>query len=351
MKKIFAILLALSLIPICSFGDSFESWNIGLGNDDVVGIAMVSDTDGWALLHSSNMYHWDGQEWTRYEGPVALTYAKGSADGKGSPYGLEYYDPTHIYNYWVGLHMYDGTSWIEFEPPPPFGIDDLKVINPNSIWGFGDYYDTCYWNGTEWIVYQDTPGFGADYIYCIGFGSAEEGWAGGTMGAMAHFYGGAWHAYGPITTGWLSNADFANNSYGVMDGPNVLMTYYNSTWDAGGYLPNIFTDCYAINDEYFALVDENTQTIFILHYDTYFRGYYTGGPPLYCVHATSPHSIWAGGENGYVCHWVWSDEDIQPTSLGEIKAQFPPESGTSSSITPPKTKNDWNRLCPQLEFE
>jgi hypothetical protein len=26
-------------------------------------------------------------------------------------------------------------------------------------------------------------------------------------------------------------------------------------------------------------------------------------------------------------------------------------SGTSSSITPPKTKNDWNRLCPQLEFE
>jgi hypothetical protein len=38
------------------------------------------------------------------------------------------------------------------------------------------------------------------------------------------------------------------------------------------------------------------------------------------VFATSLHSIWAGGENGYVCHWVW--ENIQPKSLGNIKAMF-----------------------------
>jgi len=337
-------ILMLSVAP--TIADTFESWNIGLGNDDVVGIAMVSDTDGWAYLYSSNMYHWDGQQWTRYEGPL------GSEGGKQYSPGLEYYDPTHIYNYrgYTDLYIYDGYSWNTFEPPPPC-CTDLKVINPNSIWGCGNYSDTCYWNGTEWILYPDIPGFDVSSIYCIGFGSAEEGWAGGGVGQMAHFYDGAWHAYGPITSGWLQNADFANNTYGVMDGPHVSLHYYNSTWDAGGYLPNIFTDCYAINDEYFVEVDENTQTIFLFHYDTYFRGYYTAGPPLYCVFATSPHSIWAGGENGYVCHWVWDGDGVQPSSVGQIKAQYPPVSGTSSSITPPKTKNDWNRLCPQLEYE
>jgi len=336
-------ILMLSVAP--TIADTFESWNIGLGNDDVVGIAMVSDTDGWALLLSSNMYHWDGQEWKPYTSPIGSIGAK-----SGSPYGLEYYDPTHIYDYWLGLYMYDGTSWVDFEPQPPFGIEDLKVINPNSIWGYGNYYDTCYWNGTEWTVYQDTPGFGADYIYCIGFGSAEEGWAGGTMGAMAHFYDGAWHAYGPITSGWLKHADFANNSYGIMDGPHVSLMLYQGSWEGGDGLPNIFTDCYAINDEYFAEVAEYPQSIYLFHYNTVFKGH-DAGAPLYCVFATSPHSIWAGGENGYVCHWVWDGDDVQPASVGQIKAQFPPESDLSPNKPPPQTQKDCNRLCPQMEFE
>jgi hypothetical protein len=167
---------------------------------------------------------------------------------------------------------------------------------------------------------------------------------------MAHFYDGAWHAYGPITSGWLQNASFANNTYGVMDGPHVSMWYYNSTWEAGGYLPDIFEDCYAINDEYFVEVSSNFQTIYVFHGDTYTKGYYTDAP-LYCVHATSPHSIWAGGENGYVCHWVWDGDGVQPSSVGQIKAQFPPESDLSPNKTLPKNQNDCNSLCPQLEFE
>jgi hypothetical protein len=126
------------------------------------------------------------------------------------------------------------------------------------------------------------------------------------------------------------------------------MIYYNGNWHIYYYHLNHTAD-YAINDEY--IVNACYEGgIIVYHYDDGLTG--TSAPvPLYSVHATSPHSIWAGGEDGYVCHWVWSDEDVQPTSLGNIKAQYPPVSGTSSSITPPKTKNDWNRLCPQLEFE
>jgi hypothetical protein len=347
MKIILTALLAMILVPLASFGDSFESWTIGQGNDYVLGIAMASDTDGWAYLMASNLYHWDGQQWTYFGIPFASKDGKVSAGDKGFSHVLEYYDPTHIYLYlWsYGLFIYNGTSWVMFDPQPPLAIEDLKVINPDSIWAFGEGRRTCYWNGKEWKTYILPEDVSAD---CIGFGSAEEGWLGGVVGSMAHFYHGAWHTYGPITTGWIEHADFANNDYGMMVGLNTLLIYYQGSWEVHDTLPEIFADCYATNDEYIAIAVEYPQGIYLFHNNTIIKGH-AADAPLYCVFATSPHSIWAGGENGYVCHWVWAD--MQPTSLGVIKAQFPPETDLSPNKMSTQTQNDCNPLCPQLEFE
>jgi hypothetical protein len=166
---------------------------------------------------------------------------------------------------------------------------------------------------------------------------------------MAHFYDGSWHAYDSPTTYTRTCSDFANPNYGAMDGDTEAMIYYNGNWYEYFFYWD-FTADYAINDEYIVNVCENYAITIIKDFEP-IHSHSTPYIPLYSVHATSPHSIWAGGADGYICHWVWSDEDVQPTSLGEIKAQFPPVSGTSSNITPPKTKNDWNRLCPQPEYE
>ena len=76
-------------------------------------------------------------------------------------------------------------------------------------------------------------------------------------------------------------------------------------------------------------MDSEGGGIYLFHYDNFEGGIGTGGIALYSVHATAPNDIWAGGEDGFVCHWSFSI-DVQPTSLGQIKAMFG-EEGVSSS--------------------
>jgi hypothetical protein len=348
MKSILLSLSILMLSAAPTIADTFESWDLpgeGYGTE-VIGIAMMSDSEGWALMRYDQLYHFKDGEWHH------------EFDFPGGTYkGMEYYDNQHIYAYtWNRLHMFNGTSWeFDFNPMPPSGPNDMAVVNPQSIWVYGGdvkdgkyQQDIYYFDGTSWTTYDDPPGFEDLYIYCLGFGASDDGWAGGNAGAMARFYDGSWHAYSSPTAYIRTCSDFANPNYGAMDGYWEAMIYYNGDWYEYPYHLNHTAD-YAINDEYIVNVSDEGDII-VYHYADDITGT-TAAAPLYSVHATSPHSIWAGGEDGYVCHWVWSDEDIQPTSLGEIKAQYPPVSGTSSSITPPKTKNDWNRLCPQPEYE
>ncbi len=185
-----------------------------------------------------------------------------------------------------------------------------------------------HWDGVEWEYWNEPPGFENDVVYCLGFGSADEGWAGGDNGAMSNFYGGEWHGYGPLTDCNLVCSSFANPDYGMMAGEGAFMIYYGGSWDVHDELPNVFTDCFAINNEYLVMVSDNHKTIYIMHYDYYEIGKYTG-VEMYSVFAISPHDIWAGGEDGFVCHWDWG-VDVQPSSVGQIKAMFGGD-GVSSS--------------------
>lgn len=106
------------------------------------------------------------------------------------------------------------------------------------------------------------------------------------------------------------------------------MIYYGGSWDVHDAVPNIFTDCFVINNEYLVMVSDNHKTIYIMHYDYYEIGKYTG-VEMYSVFATAPNDIWAGGEDGFVCHWNFNI-DVQPTSVGQIKAMFGGE-GVSSA--------------------
>jgi hypothetical protein len=276
---------------------------------------MISDTDGWAILRGGYYYHWDGSQWT-YAGPSG-----------GSLYmGMEYLDPNHIYAYGLTyLNFYNGSYWDYFSPPPPTSCMGLQVLSPDDIWTAGSTEvsnvntSILHWNGSEWQYWNDPPGFESSYVYCVGFGSSDEGWAGGITGAMSHYYAGEWHAYTPLTDKWLRCADFANPNYGFMGGDGVQMFYISGTWDVDETLLN-YTDCYCVNDEFtVAVIDDGI--ILVYHYGTLYSGVSTDGIPLYSVFALSPYDIWAGGEDGFVCHWTYSDE-VQPASLGNIKAMF-----------------------------
>jgi len=322
------VLFTVIVLLLPSWANSlYETWDLGGSGygHEVMGIAMASEEDGWAVKRYGNLYHWDGEEWS-----FVMDFP-----GGGQYAGLEYYDPNHIYAYpGSGLRMYDGTEWSYFEPEPPSGAADMEVIAPDSIWvkgsdvkGGKENQSACCWDGVDWTVYNNPEGFDNDYLACLGFGSADEGWAGGDNGAMSHFYDGEWHAYGPLTDCNLVCSSFANPDYGFMAGEGASMTYLDGDWivhDTG----LDFTDCYAVDDEYIVIVLESGEII-LIHYDNLETAKSTG-VPLYSVHATAPNDIWAGGEDGFVCHWNFSI-DVQPTSVGQIKAMFGEEGVVSST--------------------
>lgn len=65
------------------------------------------------------------------------------------------------------------------------------------------------------------------------------------------------------------------------------------------------------------------------------KDYIATGVLLCSVHATSPYDIWAGGADGFVCHWSFG-VDVHPASVGQIKAIFGEEYILS---TPPEEKS------------
>jgi hypothetical protein len=317
MRTIICFLSIICFLPTLAFSWTYETWNLGGGpyNNEVRGIAMTSPTDGWAVIDQGYVYHWDGNQWSYYD------------DIGGAGYkGMEYFDPNHIYAYGAtSLNFYNGSYWDYFSPSPPTGCLGLQVLSPDDIWAAGTSdianlsTSILHWNGSEWQYWNDPPGFEDSIVYCVGFGSSDEGWAGGITGAMSHYYDGEWHAYTPLTSLWLRCADFANPNYGMMAGDGVRLFYLSGVWEAnetGLY----FTDCYCINDQFTAAVVEEGVTL-VYHYGTLYSVGGTGEVSLYSVFALSPYDIWAGGEDGFVCHWTYSDE-VQPTSLGNIKAMF-----------------------------
>jgi len=48
MRCIRLVSIVIILLPVVARGDLYETWTIGDGDEDVVGIAMISESDGWA---------------------------------------------------------------------------------------------------------------------------------------------------------------------------------------------------------------------------------------------------------------------------------------------------------------
>jgi hypothetical protein len=176
------------------------------------GIAAVRPDDVWLRGRdtpggpkgtiSRDLYeHWDGRNWSLFEGPLAMSPAVGlaatqviSSDSSGDVWAAG----GKIHGTGEGgqpagslVERWNGSQWVE--TPPPAGLDAvgaLAVVGPNDIWavtgsslstGAGSYgtrgsQQFVHWSGTNW-----TSSAPAGAVYQMAARGPRDVWAvGGT---------------------------------------------------------------------------------------------------------------------------------------------------------------------------
>jgi Tfp pilus assembly protein PilV len=182
------------------------SWTeiIDFGGNDVLGIYMVSSTDGWAAGASGKIWHYNGS-WSEHTDTGTETWNDIIC--------------TSASNCWAvgnsgALAQYNGTSWTESTIPSSANINAIYALSSSDIWAVGRSGKIWHYNGswqTPTIVGSDTW----NDIICT---SASNCWAVGNNGVLAQYNGTSW------TGSTISPTDDIFGIYALSD---------SSIWAAG----------------------------------------------------------------------------------------------------------------------
>jgi len=115
-------------------------------------------------------------------------------------------------------------------------LDTLTEKNLNAVsitagGGFGaavgDDGTVVYWEGTEWDI-EPASGITED-LNCVAFLANDNGWAGGTGGALYHFDGTVWNDAGTSFSDDIYGMFFVDENNGWIVGKGGFIAYWNGT--------------------------------------------------------------------------------------------------------------------------
>ncbi|HVB63464.1 MAG TPA: hypothetical protein VNE17_01960 [Nitrolancea sp.] len=161
---------------------------------DLASISLVAPGEGWAVGGSGIMLHLHDGTWSEVPRVTTnplhvvqmLTAEEGWAAGSD-----------------VILHYHDG-AWTIEETPHPISIDALTMVSASEGWAVGGRVTLHYLNG-RWDIVDPLPttdGSDAHYM-ALAASSANDIWAVGFNGQIAHYDGTLWHSVSSGTTDLL----------------------------------------------------------------------------------------------------------------------------------------------------
>jgi S-layer homology domain len=198
----------------------------GPAGNDLYGVAVVSESDIWAVglyLYTTTIAHtlverWDGSAWNFVPspnfGPGSNVLAEVAAVSGTDVWAVGYYSesyggaPVHTL-----IEHWDGSAWnIVPGPDPESGyLDGVAVVSESDVWAVGHYYDHTvgqeytlieHWNGNTWNIVP-SPNFGSgddNLLKGVAVVSGTDVWAVGsyynpTVGQtlIEHWDGSAWN--------------------------------------------------------------------------------------------------------------------------------------------------------------
>ena len=180
------------------------AWTETASPRGITGMSVLSADDVWATCFDSHILHEQGGHWTTYtiggQGaglgtqPLSITMLSNS---DGWVAGLTNVAPQGMF-----LVRFDGQTWTRIQGPAASGpteIHSIAMVSPTEGWAGGDLGNAT---GTEAVLLHDvngqwetTPAPSDGGIGKIVMVSATEGWAaveGGAAAGLLHYQNGRW---------------------------------------------------------------------------------------------------------------------------------------------------------------
>ena len=275
--------------------------------DNLLSVAMVSASEGWAVSDYGDILHYTGGSWQTVASPTSnFLYSVAMVSAS---------EGWAVGDYGTILH-YTGGSWHSVASPTNGTLYSVAMVSASEGWAVG--VGILHYTGGSWkTVVSET----FHSLHSVAMVSASEGWAVGTInGAIMHYTGGSWQSVASPTANELYSVAMVSASEGWAVGWNgTILHYTGGSWQSVAS-PMAITlnsvamvsasEGWAVGGPYFSPGGYRS----ILHY--------TGGswqsvasqdaPALNCVAMVSASEGWAVGNNGAIMHYTGGGTALSP---------------------------------------
>lgn len=162
--------------------------------EGLYGVAMVSETDGWAVGYGGVILRWNGSAWITWASPTtkqlnAVTLVSATegwavgADGE--------------------MIRWNGQTWTRVTSPTQATLHGIFMLSAREGWAVGDMGTILRWNGQVWTSVASPTTYGLKSVSIV---SASDGWIVGDGGTILRWNGSAWSIAGAARVGLRSVA-------------------------------------------------------------------------------------------------------------------------------------------------
>ena len=272
-------------------------------------VAMVSETDGWAVGDLGTILHWDGNAWSKVESPTnfylnsiaMLSSHDGWAVGSGGT-----------------ILRWDGSAWMEvLNRPTSYPLYSVTMLSATDGWAVGSTGHILHWDGSVWSLSQSPT---SETLRAVSMVSSTNGWAVGSNGTILHWNGSAWSEVDSPTDQHLYSVHMVSATDGWAVGSDTILRWDGSAWRIFDRPAN--TRLYSVN-MVSATSGWAVGSRTILHWDgsAWSEDNSSTNNWLYSVHMLSNTDGWVVGNGGTILRWnnsAWSEVMSVPNLLYSI---------------------------------
>ncbi len=121
---------------------------------------------------------------------------------------------------------WNDTAWTEVTYPSGRACQELSVVAADDVWAVGTGGTIAHFGGTSWVTVTSPVTYN---LYALDMVAADDGWAVGANGTILNYDGTNWTIASSPTSELLSAIDMVSASDGWAGGTELLH-YTGSSW-------------------------------------------------------------------------------------------------------------------------
>jgi hypothetical protein len=212
-------------------------WNVEISPIEAAlsGIAVVSETEAWAVGLRGTILRWDGFQWSPESSPTTHQLASVSMASADEGWAVGGYvpRPTNAGQETQVILRWDGQLWQRYREGPGSFLYEVKMLSANDGWIVGRNGTILRWNGTNWRSLPVPTRLGVKAVDMI---TPDHGWAVGGdsyngYGFFLRWDGSRWtEVASPIFSG-LTDVEMVSADDGwATGGGNALLRWDGQSW-------------------------------------------------------------------------------------------------------------------------